>query len=725
MTTHLDAALTYYRQGYCPVLLHGVVHHDDGTTTCTCGKPTCKSQGKHPRLRGWGHQAAAATEDQIKAWWQAHPEGNVGLLCGNWSAVPAERDRRWIVVLDVDAKPSASGPTGPESLASWQAKHSRLPATPRQRTRSGGYHYFFAHPGSAVKTRANVMPSVDVRGDKNGQVVVAPSEGYEWEVGLEVPLAPLPAGLLGACQSGYDSTTFDVAQWPDEHDRARRARAYMARFPPAIAGKGGDATTWQAAMHVVRGFALDVDTALDVMREYNRRCVPPWDESVLRHKVQSAAKDATMPWGAKLGERGPKRSAPRGIVPQRGGWQAQLKTTRDGVISKQLYNVVQILSHSDGWDGTLYMDDFALRVMLARSTPAHATAASDQWPRQWRESDDVLTAAWVQEHWHIDVSPGMVADAVTAIGQSCRRHPVREYISALSWDRTSRLATWLHTYLGAEQTEYVASVGTKWLLSAVARIFQPGCQADSVLILEGPQGARKSTALEALASQSWFTDQLSDLGQGKDAAQDLIGKWIIEIAELDAIRRADTSRIKAFFTRRTDHYRAPYGRYTHDYPRQCVFAGTVNHTTYLSDGTGNRRFWPVKVGQIDIGALRCDRDQLWAEARARYENGEPWWIEDAPLIEQASREQEDRYICDPWEDLVAGWLQSDIARQLVFQNGGISTMDLLDRAISLSKDRWDRRAQTRVGIIMARLGWRRERPRSRDGTRTRMYVGPT
>ena len=144
-----------------------------------------------------------------------------------------------------------------------------------------------------------------------------------------------------------------------------------------------------------------------------------------------------------------------------------------------------------------------------------------------------------------------------------RVHPVRDYLDALRWDGVPRLEHWTITYLGAEDTPLNRAFGSRWMISAVARIMQPGAKADHMLILEGPQGAKKSSALKALAGADWFTDELAEIGS-KDAAQQMRGIWIIEIAELDAISRAEVSRIKAFLTRTTDRYRPPYERYIVD-----------------------------------------------------------------------------------------------------------------------------------------------------------------
>src|SRR6185312_14122467 len=229
--------------------------------------------------------------------------------------------------------------------------------------------------------------------------------------------------------------------------------------------------------------------------------------------------------------------------------------------------------------------------------------------------------------------------------------PIRSYLESLRWDGIERLDSWLCTYLGVEDTTYAWAVGARWLISAVARIYRPGVKADCCLILEGPQGTRKSTALKTLAGP-YFTDELADLGS-KDSALQTRGVWIIELSELDTLSRSEVGRIKAFMSRTTDRFRPPYGKRLIESPRQCVFAGTVNHSTYLRDDTGARRFWPVVCGCIDIEQLARDRDQLWAEAKARFDQGSVWWLDTAALTAVAAQEQAHRFESDPWQELVA------------------------------------------------------------------------
>ncbi|HYI97474.1 MAG TPA: VapE domain-containing protein, partial [Bryobacteraceae bacterium] len=314
-------------------------------------------------------------------------------------------------------------------------------------------------------------------------------------------------------------------------------------------------------------------------------------------------------------------------------WRKELMISDRGKALANLANAITALRLAPEWCGLLAFDEFAMAVTTTRDTP---------WGKVtiWTEQDDRLATNWMQRHG-IQVKDGEVAKAVETVSRDHSYHPVRDHLDSLEWDGIGRIDDWLTLYLGVDPSEYVRAVGAKWLISAIARIYQPGCKADCVLILEGSQGIFKSTVVRTLGDP-WFTDDIADLGS-KDAAMSTIGTWIIELAELDSMAKSEVSRIKAFVSRSSDRFRPPYGRRLITAPRQCVFVGTVNQNEYLRDETGGRRFLPVACGRIDLDSLRRDRDQLWAEAVVRYLAGEHWWFEGAELNDAAREEQEARY----------------------------------------------------------------------------------
>jgi predicted P-loop ATPase len=249
------------------------------------------------------------------------------------------------------------------------------------------------------------------------------------------------------------------------------------------------------------------------------------------------------------------------------------------------------------------------------------------------------------------------------------------------------------------------------MISAVARIYRPGAKADCCLILEGPQGIRKSTALRTLAGE-YFTDELADLGS-KDAAMQTRGVWIIELSELDSLSNSEVARIKAFMSRTTDRFRPPYGTRLMESPRQCVFAGTVNHSTYLRDETGGRRFWPVACGRIEIDELARDRDQLWAEAKIRFDSGATWWLDNAELVKMASDQQIERYEGDPWEEVIGRWLET---------HSNTSISEVLERCLQKPQAQWNQTDKNRAARSLRALGW--ERYRERQGSRLEWRYRP-
>src|ERR1041385_146415 len=392
-------------------------------------------------------------------------------------------------------------------------------------------------------------------------------------------------------------------------------------------------------------------------------------------------------------------------------WQRRLlRPTPQGKPFPIVKNAIVPLRYAPEWKGVLGFDQNKMQTVFLKSPPWSTIPTVDVPARAVEDLDDVLTAQWMQENY-IYVGREIARQAIEVQAHENVFHPILEYLLMLKWDGTKRISEWLSVYLGAQNSRYNSIIGRKFLLSAVARIMVPGSKNDYCLMLEGPQGARKSTALEVLAvNPAWHTDDLPRL-TSKDAKLHLHGFWIVEIGELAAMRGLDSAEIKAFISRRRDDYRPPYGVHTIEVPRQCVFVGTVNRPEYLNDETGGRRFLPVAAGNIDIEALRRDRDQLWAEAVVAFEENEPWWpdVDDPEIV----REQEQRDQQEPWADLVEDYL-----RKL---RGPCSITEILEKAIKKPLAEWKHGDRISVGKIITNLKGRPTRPR---GNSRQRHYGP-
>ncbi|MCP1844408.1 putative P-loop ATPase [Bradyrhizobium sp. USDA 4524] len=383
-------------------------------------------------------------------------------------------------------------------------------------------------------------------------------------------------------------------------------------------------------------------------------------------------------------------------------WRNNLITTAGGSPKPLLANAITAFRDCASWNAVVSYDVFALRTLLDGAPPWSMELT---WtPRPWSPQDDLLAADWLQRH-DIPVNVATTAQAIEAVARDRSFHPVIDHLDSLEHDGTARLDNWLTEYLGVEPSAYAKHVGRAMMIAAIARIRQPGCKVDTVPILEGRQGARKSTAIKVLF-EPWFTDELADLGS-KDAAMQTQGIWCAEIAELDAMSRSEVSKIKAFISRTTDRFRPPYGSRIIESDRACVFWGSTNAEGYLKDETGGRRFWPIKVGKIDIDRLTADRDQLWAEAQILYHANVPWWLTKADVQDQAESQQADRYVGDPWDRYVA-----DYADSITSKSGYVETTinDVLIRALNMQIGACGQLEQTRVARILRSLGFvRRQR----------------
>ena len=364
-----------------------------------------------------------------------------------------------------------------------------------------------------------------------------------------------------------------------------------------------------------------------------------------------------------------------------------------------LFNAMRALRLAPEFDGAFGFNAFTLREVLHRELPGVVPGTTPGVPREWRDQDTILLQNWLQAQGLRQVTSRTVDDAVATLMHEHAYHPVRDWLLGLHWDRVPRLDTWLSTYLGTIQDLYHAGVGRFWLMTMCRRVHSPGCRADYMPVLEGPQGQEKSTALATLAGPpEWFSDSLPDIG-AKDASEHLVGRWLVEISEMDRFDRAESAAMKAIVSRSTERYGRAYARRTMNEPRQCVFAGTVNHRSYLKDETGNRRYWPIAVGTIDLVGLALVRDQLFAEAwdRAVIQN-EPYWPDRVFEDLFMQPEQDQRLEPDLWEPLVATFLQGRpqvLVHEVVVACTGGGSMHLSTTN------------RNRVTRIMETLGWRR------------------
>jgi len=336
----------------------------------------------------------------------------------------------------------------------------------------------------------------------------------------------------------------------------------------------------------------------------------------------------------------------------------------------------------------------------------------DSKRRLWLEMDALGCACNEKKFWAFCLNEGIKRSF----------HPVKKYFAGLKWNKTPRLNGWLTTYVGAPRTPLNDEIGRKVLIAAVRRIASPGAKFDNAMLLEGKQGIGKSEIIRALASNDWFTDALLMGASSKVVMEITAGKLIVEFAELAGLRNKDIETTKAMLSRQSDRERMAYGHMTEERPRQFVFIGSVNPgSKYLRDQTGNRRFWPVVCGAIDVAGMRRDRDQLWAEAVHAEAKGESLLLP-AHLWGDAAVLQNERTQEDPWLDTIRLSLtkasDADDADELM--SGRVAIEDLW-AYLNLKNDRQDAYAAGRINEVMTKLGYRKARMRRRK-TRTPCYV---
>jgi hypothetical protein len=658
--------------------------------------------------RPWG---TTRDLDEIRRDFEQWPDANVGIVCGEISG---------IFVVEADTL-AGHGKDGFAALAAMEAKHGPLPATLQAESPSGSVHFYFRYPGFHVKTSASeIAPGIDVRGD--GGMVIAPpsvkpgSGAYKWRSIL--PIADAPAWLLDMVKAPKHSTrAIGIAREapaglrpPDDTHAARILKAACEKVLAAESGMRNAALNAQAFFvgqyvgsgEIGRDVAIyDLLTACDVSGLLNDDGEPQCKATILSG-LDKGAKKPAPPIFTSVPIVGGAPSIVPGLPPlpttltaaftnQRPAWHHDCLTDGNGKIMPVVANAIVAIQNEPRIANSIAFDEMMWVPMLVGSIDDGSV-----FPRPLKETDVIKVQRWMQIAGIKRIGKETVRDAVDICAEERSFHPVRNYLKALQWDGLPRLDTWLAMHLGAEATPYTRVVGRMFLVSMVARIFRPGCKADHMLILEGSQGLLKSSACNVLAG-TWFSDDMPDITM-KDAKQHLRGKWLIEVAEMHAMSRADTTLLKSFITRTEERYRPSFGRLEVSEPRQCVFIGTTNQDVYLRDETGGRRFWPVKCGHIDIAKLTADRDQLFAEAVHLYQAGEPWWPTKDVEREHIQPQQASRYEPDAWEENISKYLAGKT---------DVTIGEVANRALQLTTDRIGTADSRRIAAALDHLNWKR------------------
>lgn len=366
-------------------------------------------------------------------------------------------------------------------------------------------------------------------------------------------------------------------------------------------------------------------------------------------------------------------------------------------------NVLTILESDEQFRGCVAWDAFAGSFFWLRHPPFDL---SGPFPREVRDGDECYVGRWLEQAHEVFASSETVRSCVAAVARTNEVDALRAYLDSLAWDGRPRLDR-VFEQLGVADSPYARAVCKRFILSMVARGLMPGCKVDTMLILEGPQGRKKSTALRVLAGGPWFSDSIGHNVEEKDAVLQLGSRWLIEFGEFDRFSRNERGAVKHFVSKQSDRIRPPYGRAMVNWERRCVFVGSTNESDYLDDPTGDRRYHPVTVVRdVNVAALAKHRDQLFAEAcvlvKAHLDATDPkssayvagqWWLtadEDALRVVETDRRQ----IVDPWSRALAEWMDG---------SPFCTTQEALKR-LNIDISKATKRDQMRIADVFKRAG---------------------
>lgn len=595
-----------------------------------------------------------------------HMEHNVGLVMGGESRV---------VAIDLD---------GQEGIDTWTRLLSEHPplVTRVSITGGGGEHWLLRVPReldiSKIKNSVRVRPGIDVRAT-NGFIVAPPSKHvssneYTWR-DTSTAIADMPRWV-------YDLLTKPL--------RLVRGKTPEDRVRQAPEGERNTTLFKETCRLFSAAARAGVEADLEGLRAAAREA--GLEDPEIEGTVLSASNRTPSSDDLDRGEHGIKKI--------NANLERILRTTPELKDCFRYNTLADVIEH--------------------RGLPFPT------WSAEWTDNDTIGLQIWITNRFNIEFKTLAIDACVKRRAYECRYDPLQDYLRGLVWDGISRVDMWAVRYLGAADTPYNRLVGRKFLLGCVARAMLPGCKLDTMLVLEGLQGAGKQLFLEALGGQ-WYSDSLSSM-DAKTGGELLRGWWIMEVPELQNFRRDEEERRKAFITARYDRFRPAFARNTVSIPRRVALVGTTNSSKYLLDTTGNRRYLPIECGELNVAGMRRDRDQVWAEVMSLFMTGEScnwtelgdidhpwrWWLTTEQDRGLAREEQGERRMEDPWEVLIEKYVQ---------EKQEVTTEEIFEFVLQkLPKDR-TRGDQMKIGEILRMLKFKRVRM-TRVGMRHWVYVRP-
>lgn len=380
-------------------------------------------------------------------------------------------------------------------------------------------------------------------------------------------------------------------------------------------------------------------------------------------------------------------------------WMAMLKVDGNNTYVKSYENVLIALENDPQLKGRFYMNTFTKRPMAIAPLP-WGSRKTETIPFEWTDADDDGLLIYIEKLIGIRTK-ALVTSALNECWAQHPFHPVKDYLSRLTWDGTPRLEFVFQTYLGAEDNAYVRAVSKMIFVAAITRIYSPGTKFDTAVVFVGPQGLGKTAFIATMAKcPEWYTDNIQTLD--RSAIENIQGTWLVELGELAALKKNEVEEIKSFMSRQIDRARLSYGKYAVSLPRTCVFFGTTNTYSFLKDSTGDRRFYPVDVGVVPpqksvMYALPNDVDQIWAEALHYYKLKTPI-ILSPEILAFAKNIQEDHYERSEKQGLIEDFLNKSVPvdwddysldqRMLFYADTATKRNDLIPRTRVCAMEIW-------------------------------------